>query len=170
MLVSRTRGSPGGSIVAWDVDNAAGLAAITGLVAEDVGRVARAADTGLLYVLQTHSPAVWSGALGAAAATILTIETITGTTYTLVLGDANKLKQTTNGSAVTVTVPPNASVAFPIGTQVHFEQNGAGALTLAPGSGVTLEPSTLTARARYSALTATKTATNRWLVTGDMAV
>jgi hypothetical protein len=164
-----TRGPAGSPVRSWLVDDAAALATLT-LVAEDVGRVAQAADTGLFYVLQAHSPAVWSGALGAAAATTLAIETITGTTYTLVLGDAGKLKQTTNGSAVTVTVPPNASVAFPVGTQVHFEQNGAGALTLAPGSGVTLEPSTLTARARYSALTATKTATNRWLVTGDMAI
>lgn len=162
--ISRTRGAPGSPIISWTVDNAAALSTLT-LVAEDVTRVAQAADTGLLYVLQSVSPAVWSGAIGLAATPSLTVETITGTTYTLVLADAWKLKQTTNSSPVTVTVPTNASVAFPIGTQVTFEQNGTGALTLAAAGGVTLEGvPALTTAARYQVLTLTKTATNRWLV------
>lgn len=160
-----TRGAPGSPLHSWIVDNEAALATLT-LTAEDVNRVARAADTGALYVLLAHSPAVWV----CYTRPTLGVETISGTSYTLVLADAWKLKQTTNGSPVTVTVPPNASVAFPVGTQVHFEQNGAGALTLAPGSGVTVEGRVSeTTAGQLAALTATKTATNRWLVTGDMA-
>lgn len=165
MLVTRTRAAPGGSTIAWFVDNEAALAAIPSLTSEDVGRVAQAVDTGLLYFLRSHSPVVWvvPGFGGDP-------ETISGTSYTLVLADAGKLKQCTNGSLCTVTVPPNASVAFRLGTQVNFEANGTGLFVLAPGSGVTLDSAlSLEPRARYAVLTTTKTATNRWLVTGDMA-
>lgn len=43
-----------------------------------------------------------------------------GTTYTLVLSDANKCIRGSNASAKTFTIPANASVAFPIGTAVTF--------------------------------------------------
>lgn len=165
MLVTRTRAAPGGSQIAWFPDNEAGLASITGLTVEDVGRVAQAVDTGVFYWLRSHSPAVWVVPGGGSDP-----EVISGTSYTLVLADAGKLKQCTNASLCTITVPPNASVAFRLGVQTHFEANGAGLFVLAPGSGVTLDNAlSLSPRARYSVLTATKTATNRWLVTGDMA-
>lgn len=152
-------------MVAWDVDNEAGLAAITGLTAEDVGRCARAADTGAFYFLRSHSPVVWFVPGGGGAP-----ETISGTSYTLVLADDGKLKQCTNAALCTVTVPANASVAFRLGAQVNFEANGAGLFTLAAAGGVTLDTAlSLAPRARYSVLTATKTATDRWLVSGDMA-
>ena len=41
----------------------------------------------------------------------------TGTTYTLVIGDAGKTVTMDNASAMTLTIPANASVAFPIGTE-----------------------------------------------------
>ena len=53
------------------------------------------------------------------------------TTYTLVLTDNTKLVTMTNAAASTLTVPPNSSVAFPIGTQIDISQNGAGKLTVA---------------------------------------
>jgi hypothetical protein len=61
----------------------------------------------------------------------------TGTTYTLVLTDHKKLITLTNASAITLTIPTNASVAFPIGTQIDISQNGAGKVTVA-GAGVTI--------------------------------
>jgi hypothetical protein len=63
----------------------------------------------------------------------------TGTTYTFVLTDAGKICEFSNSSAVTVTVPPNSSVAFPVGTQIEVVQSGAGKVTLAQGSGVTIK-------------------------------
>ena len=36
-----------------------------------------------------------------------------------------------NAAAQTVTVPPNSSVAFPIGTQIDCAQIGAGKVTFA---------------------------------------
>lgn len=62
----------------------------------------------------------------------------TGTSYTFVLSDAGKYCRFTNGGAVTVTVPPNSSVAFEAGTQIDVIQGGAGKVTFAQGSGVTI--------------------------------
>jgi hypothetical protein len=58
---------------------------------------------------------------------------VSGATYTLVATDAQKhiLHPSSEGGARTVTIPANASVAFPIGTAVTFvNQNGAGVLTI----------------------------------------
>jgi hypothetical protein len=93
----------------------------------------------------------------------------TGTSYTTVLGDANSYIRFTNASPVTVTIPANAAVAYPVGTELTFEQAGAGALTIA-GPGVTLNSrgSDLTAAGQFSVLMVKKTATDTWTVTGDL--
>lgn len=92
----------------------------------------------------------------------------TGTTYTLVLADAGKVVEANNASSVTVTVPPNSSVAFPVGTVVEVWQQGAGQVTVAAGGGVTVRtPGTLVLRTQYSAVTLRKRATNEWVLAGD---
>src|SRR5215216_1125627 len=68
----------------------------------------------------------------------LPVNTQAGAAYTLVLADAGKAVETTSAAAVEVTVPPNASVAFPVGAALAVTQVGAGALTVAAGAGVTL--------------------------------
>lgn len=95
----------------------------------------------------------------------------TGTTYTPVASDAGDVVTLTNGSAITVTVPTNASVAFPIGTQITFAQMGAGKVTFAGAVGVTVysADSFLSLRTQYSSGTLIKTATNTWLLIGDIA-
>lgn len=94
-----------------------------------------------------------------------------GTTYTLALTDAGDVVTLTNGSAITVTVPLNSSVAFPIGTQVTLAQMGAGQVTVAGAVGVTVyaADSFLKLRTQYSSGTLIKTATNTWLLIGDLA-
>lgn len=62
----------------------------------------------------------------------------TGTAYTLVLSDAANGLRCTNAAAITVTVPTNASVAFPRYTRIPIRQGGAGAVTVAAAAGVTL--------------------------------
>lgn len=62
----------------------------------------------------------------------------TGTTYTLALTDQLNGIQVTNAAAITVTVPTNASVAFPLYCRIPIRQGGAGAITLSGASGVTL--------------------------------
>lgn len=94
-----------------------------------------------------------------------------GTTYTLALTDAGDVVTLTNASPITVTVPTNASVAFPIGTQVTLAQMGAGQVTVVGDTGVTVysADSFLSLRTQYSSGTLIKTATNTWLLIGDIA-
>jgi hypothetical protein len=94
----------------------------------------------------------------------------TGTTYTTVIADASKLVTLTNGSAITLTIPPNSAVAYAVGTKLDFAQLGAGQVTFAQGSGVTINSTpTKKIRAQYGAATCIKTATNVWLLVGDLA-
>lgn len=86
----------------------------------------------------------------------------TGTTYTFVLSDQGKLVTVNNGSAQTVTIPTNATVAFPVGTVISLLSLGAGIVTVSAASGVTLAPSTGTTLAINEAATLVKRATNEW--------
>src|SRR6267378_3297572 len=98
----------------------------------------------------------------------------TGTTYTLVLADAPNASSNqgivtmNNGSANTLTIPANASVAFPVGTVISVIQLGAGQTTIAITTDTLNNPSSVTARARYSTLVLTKVATTVWVLGGDM--
>jgi len=104
-----------------------------------------------------------TGATGAAA--VSAINDQSGTTYTLVLTDAGKDVRCTNASAITLTVPPNSSVAFAIGTVVLFSQGGAGAVTASAGAGVTLRAANGSATtAIYDGRGLEKTDTDTWRV------
>ena len=94
----------------------------------------------------------------------------TGTTYTPVLADEGKLVTITNSSAITVTLPQNSSLLFPIGGRFDVVGLGTGLITFAAGSGATVvgTPSLVT-RAQYSAVSVVKISTNGWLVVGDLA-
>ena len=88
----------------------------------------------------------------------------TGTSYTLVLADAGKQVTMTNASASTLTVPPNASIAFDIGVRIQVIQLGAGAVTLTAGAGVTISSlATTLVMAQYQVATLIKIATNIWV-------
>jgi hypothetical protein len=98
----------------------------------------------------------------------------TGTTYTFVLDDAGKFITASNASAITVTIPPSGDVAYPVGTQLNIIQKGAGQVTFAQGSGVTINSTGATAtapklRVRYSSATAVYEGSNIWYVVGDIA-
>jgi hypothetical protein len=89
--------------------------------------------------------------------------------YTLVLADMGAAIEMNVAGANTLTVPPNSSVAFPVGTVVEVMQYGAGQTTLTPGSGVTIRTaSSLTTRAQYSVVSLRKTATDEWVAAGDL--
>lgn len=100
----------------------------------------------------------------------------TGTTYTFVLADANKLVTLNNASAITLYIPTDATVDFPLGTVINFQQIGVGQATISaatPGTTtVTSIGATVAApktRARYSAGSCIKTAANTWTVVGDIS-
>ena len=90
--------------------------------------------------------------------------------YTLALSDNYKLIEVNNASARTITIPTNAAVTFPIGTQILISQYGAGQVTIAPDTGVTLRSSggkTKTA-AQYAMATLVKRGTDEWYLAGDL--
>lgn len=93
----------------------------------------------------------------------------TGTSYTLVLSDVAKVITLTNAAAITLTVPTNASVAFPTGTQILLYQGGAGAVTIS-GAGVTFrsEGSKLKIAGQYGVAGLLKIGTNEWIVYGNL--
>lgn len=52
--------------------------------------------------------------------------------YTLVIGDMGKtIYKASGGAGETITIPANASVAFPVGTIVRVANNGGGTLSIA---------------------------------------
>lgn len=91
--------------------------------------------------------------------------------YTLVLSDAGKLIQMAVSSANTLTVPPNSSVAFPVGTQILVIQQGTGQTTITAGAGVSIfsKDGNLKTSARYSAVTLIKReGGDNWYAIGDL--
>jgi hypothetical protein len=90
--------------------------------------------------------------------------------YTLVLSDAGKMVEVSNASANTLTVPPNSSVAFPVGTIIDILQTGAGQTTITAGSGVTINSAIgLKMRAQWSPASLIKRATDTWVALGDLS-
>jgi hypothetical protein len=91
--------------------------------------------------------------------------------YTLVLGDADKLVEINNASANNLTIPLNSSVAFATGTQILLVQYGAGQTTIVATSGVTIRSNgaKLKLNAQYSGATLIKIAENEWYLFGDIA-
>lgn len=89
--------------------------------------------------------------------------------YTLVIGDAGDHVYFTGGSTAILTVPTNASVAFPIGTTILAVNNNSGALTIS-GAGVTFQLANGTTGNRTVATkgmaSLLKVATDTWWVTG----
>jgi hypothetical protein len=175
---------------------------LVGTAADTVGKVSvgtngqylsadSSASTGLAWVTPAagySAPTIGSTSI-ASGATVTTIEGLSLTdpkvnlafdaetaSYTAVLANNSQVVTMDNASANTFSIPTNASVAFPVGTQINVLQIGAGQTTIqAVTSGTTAILSTgATAaapklRARYSAATCVKAGTDLWYVFGDIA-
>tara|TARA_R100000808_G_scaffold23457_2_gene52077 strand:- start:1379 stop:1768 length:390 start_codon:yes stop_codon:yes gene_type:complete len=100
------------------------------------------------------------------------LRSITGTTDTLVITDANAfIKCNNTGGALTITVPLNSSVAFEIGTKISFWRNHTNTVTFSPASGSVVIASrggSLTTSVRYSVVHLLKVQANGWLLYGDL--
>ena len=108
---------------------------------------------------------------GPAGGGIAAINAQTGTTYTLVAGDLNDLVTLSNAGAITLTVPPSV---FSANDVINIAQIGAGQVTFAQGAGVTITSTGASAsapklRAQYSSASVICTASNTFLVVGDIA-
>lgn len=101
-----------------------------------------------------------------------TVETSAATSYTLVLADAaHKWKQFTAATDVTITIPPQSSVAFPDYTYIEFEQAGNGAVIFVADVGVTLnynENLTNVTNGNFAVVALKRTALNTWNLFGNL--
>ena len=90
--------------------------------------------------------------------------------YTLsALTERDSLIEMGKATAQTVTIPTNASVAYPVGTSIDILQTGAGQVTIAGAGGVTVNSTPgLKLRTQWSSATLFKRAENTWVVFGDL--
>lgn len=91
--------------------------------------------------------------------------------YTLVIGDAGKMIRHTDTTARAYTIPPNSSVAFPVGTTVAVRNVGTGAVTLTQGAGVSIRIAGASTTgnktvAQWGLCTIVKEDTDVWVATG----
>jgi hypothetical protein len=87
--------------------------------------------------------------------------------FTLALVDENCTMQCNKATGMTTTVP-TSSVAFSIGSVVTLMQYGAGQVTVAGDTGVTVRSSNgLKLRAQYSMATLVKISDTEWVLSGD---
>lgn len=95
----------------------------------------------------------------------------TTTARTLALVDSGGYIRCDNASAITVTVPTNSTVAFPIGTEIVVIQTGAGTVTFNPAFGTTVNSldSNLSLSGQFAAATLKKVATDTWDLFGGLA-
>lgn len=106
-----------------------------------------------------------ANALLTAQDSLVGINAQSGTSYTLVLTDAGKEIECSNASAIILTIPPNSSVSFSIGTIIPFTQEGAGIVTATAGAGVTLRvPNGAATTVQYDGRVLVKIATDTWRV------
>ena len=97
------------------------------------------------------------------------INTITASA-TLALENAGKFHNVASNNAITITIPTNSSVAFPIGTEMEFCRNGGGAVTFVGASGVTVSSidSQKSISDTYGCAALKKLAADTWLLTGSL--
>jgi hypothetical protein len=90
--------------------------------------------------------------------------------YTLLLADKNKVVEMSVGSANNLTVPTNANVAYPLGSQIMVLQTGSGQTTIVGQGGVTVNGTPgLKLRTQWSMATLIKRATDTWVAVGDLS-
>jgi len=155
-----------GSILMGNASNVPTATAISGDVTITSGGVA-AIGSGVIVNADISSTA----AIDIGKIADVTIDTKTAN-YTLALTDKNKFIEMNLSSANTISVPTNASVAFPVGSQIHITQYGAGKTQI-----VAVTPATTTIRstpgtylrAQYSSATLIKRATDEWYLVGDLS-
>ena len=158
---------------------------VTGTLPVANGGTGVTTSTGSGSVVLSTSPTLTTPVLGTPTSGTLSNCTVDGTNsvgfrtapqtsggasaYTLVLTDSGKSVVFTGGSTATLTVPTNASVAFPVGTVLLVINDNSGNLTIS-GAGVTFQLANGATGNRTVATkglaTCVKTATDTWYVSG----
>lgn len=122
-----------------------------------IGDKADAAHTHTAVDVTDFGPAV--------RAVMPAIRTVTADTTLTLADDVIRINV---AGPVVVTVPNNTDVAFPIGSVVQVRRNGAGAVSIAAATGVTIN-GYLTGVPQYGSYALLKANTNAWDVEGGTA-
>jgi len=167
-LVANLEGNVTGTISTAAQTNITSLGTLTALQVDNVN-----IDANTITSTDTNG-ALTLDANGTGAVNVIrTINAQTGTTYTLALADAGKIVTSSHTDPQTITIPPNSSIAYPVGTQIEIYQLNTGATSVTAGSGVTLNgvsTGTGALNAQYSAVSCFKIATDTWLMAGAHGV
>jgi hypothetical protein len=111
-----------------------------------------------------------SGTLGFLFSEVITV---TGN-KTLAIADISTFQQIDSASAITITVPADATTNFPLGSEISLHQDNIGQITLnaASGAAIRREGSTATTGhlfvGRYSLVVIKKVAANEWRAFGGL--
>jgi hypothetical protein len=90
-------------------------------------------------------------------------------THILEISDQGKLIGMNNSSAISLVIPTDISVNFPVGSNITILQSGAGTITISPSPGVTLNSTPGTKlRTQWSSATLIKLNADLWLAVGDL--
>lgn len=91
--------------------------------------------------------------------------------YTVALVDEGSVLEMDSATAMTVTIPTNATVPLPVGAVMDVYQRQAGQVTIAGESGVTVVSPTgfLKTRAQHSTVRIRKRAADFWVLSGDLS-
>ena len=138
----------------------------TAKIADSAITSAKIADGAIVNADVNASAAIGLGKLADATIDIKTAN------YPLVLSDKNKFIKMNSSSNRTITVPLQATVDFPEGSQIHLIRYGSGTLEIVGESGAVILYATpgKFLRAQYSSATLLKCAdTNVWMLMGDLS-
>ncbi len=143
-------------------------------------RIAIADLTAGLMVLQSDGVAgiyiyngtVWVYSGGASQANKISTFNTQNQSYTLSLADLGKIVEVDAIAATNVTIPLDATVAFPIGTTINLAQFNIGQVTILAASGVTIlsSGSRYKLTEQYSLCSLIKKGTNQWYLSGDLSL
>ena len=90
--------------------------------------------------------------------------------YTIALKDVDKMIKMNSSSNLTLTIPPESSVNFPIGSRLEVYRAGTGEVTFAPGASVDIRSKLNNTKIaiQYSGAMLTKIGSNEWHLIGDL--
>ena len=99
------------------------------------------------------------------------VSAVATNTYILALADQGKILEATHASGCAITVPPESSQNFPVGSQITIVRNTSGSVSFAAGSGVTIrsDSSKFFIATQYSVATLVKRGSNEWYLFGNLS-
>jgi hypothetical protein len=98
---------------------------------------------------------------------LLFVENVVTANYTLALSDLSKVVAFNSSSNLTLTVPANADVEFPIGSVVNVYAAGTGEVAVSGASGVTVRNAGVI-KEQFVEVSLRKRDTDEWVLVGQV--